>query len=588
MEHQFNRSNRLLRKKFVQYLLPTMITYTALSLNQFVDSMLVSNMLGSDSMAIIGLGTPLMLVMAAIYNLLGSGGSTIYAMSLGRRDHDTAGKSVTASVIVGLAAGVLLMVLGRVFFGPVTEMLCQDAELMPQFRSYFSLLLYSAPFLISILVFTSFLPAAGYPAYSTIVNVTSNIVNLVMDIVYIHVLHMGIVGAGWATVTGYVVGFLLIIFLIMRRKLKLIVSRAVVSSFGTLGEIIKKGAPDAMTQVGFALQFAVVNGLAGSLVGTAGIVAFSLCIQSNSVVSIFEGAMIGASLPFLSVLHGQRDYRGEEGLLKTSLAGQVGVVITSTILLEIFAPQIAAIYNITEASQAAIAIRALRIYAITYIIRGPVILYFRYLIVIGFNAFASFISALDGFGVIVPTAWILSHTFGIDGLWCAFPVSAAIIMMIIVIHNIRAAAQSNGRLRGLLLIEHDDEVEPILDVTITKDPASIVGISKTLQEACEESGMSRRDAIKAALEVEEMAVYASNKKDQNTYMDILARIYKGNVEIDFRSLGAYFDPFEDADSDVNENVIMLRRIASKIENEYMLGMNATRITINGANQQAQE
>lgn len=43
------RSNELLFKKFSQYLIPTMITYAALSLNEFVDSMLVSNLLGSPS-----------------------------------------------------------------------------------------------------------------------------------------------------------------------------------------------------------------------------------------------------------------------------------------------------------------------------------------------------------------------------------------------------------------------------------------------------------------------------------------------------------------------------------------------------------
>ena len=117
----------------------------------------------------------------------------------------------------------------------------------------------------------------------------------------------------------------------------------------------------------------------------------------------------------------------------------------------------------------------------------------------------------------------------------------------------------------------------------TDETQGATGISETLQKACEESGLSRRDAMRAALEVEEMAVYASNKKNQHAYMDILARIYKGNVEIDFRSLGAFFDPFEDADSDMLENVRMLRSIASSIENEYMLGMNATRITIEGTN-----
>ena len=86
------RSNQVLFKKFSQYLIPTMITYAALSLNEFVDSMLVSNMLGPDAMAIVGLGAPIMLIMAAIYSLLGSGGSTVYAIAIGKRDHDSAGK----------------------------------------------------------------------------------------------------------------------------------------------------------------------------------------------------------------------------------------------------------------------------------------------------------------------------------------------------------------------------------------------------------------------------------------------------------------------------------------------------------------
>ena len=55
------RSNRLMIKRYRQYLFPAMITYAALSLNEFVDSMLVSNLLGSDAMAVVSLGMPVML-----------------------------------------------------------------------------------------------------------------------------------------------------------------------------------------------------------------------------------------------------------------------------------------------------------------------------------------------------------------------------------------------------------------------------------------------------------------------------------------------------------------------------------------------
>ena len=178
----------------------------------------------------------------------------------------------------------------------------------------------------------------------------------------------------------------------------------------------------------------------------------------------------------------------------------------------------------------------------------------------------------------------MSMLFGMDGIWFAFPLTATLILIFIIIRNLSLAKKSGGRLKGVLLLEHDEAAEPVLDVTITKDTSSISGISETLQDVCEASGIDSHEAMKAALAVEEMAVYASNKKDQNTYMDILVRIYKGDMEIDFRSLGPYFDPFKETGEDIIENIRMLRGIATKIENEYVLGMNSTRITIEGRQQ----
>ena len=581
MRKEYSRSDRLLRKKFFQYLLPTMVTYAALSLNEFVDSMLVSNLLDSDAMAIISLGMPLMLVMAAVYSLLGNGGAAIYALSLGRRDHDTAGKSLTAAIAGGLASGLALLVIGNVFFNPLSRMLCHDAELMPEFQIYFRVLLLSSPVLITMLTFASFLPAAGYPKHSTFINVVANIVNIAMDYVYIRVFGMGVEGAAWATLTGYTVGAVIVVVLLAGKKIRVRATRDIVRSMDLMGEIIKRGGPDALTQIGFSLQFAFINAVAGNLAGTAGILAFSLCIQMNSIVSIFVGSLIGSSVPFLSVLHGQRDFRGEEGVLKTALKGQFIIVILSIAVLGLLAPQVAALYNITGAAEAALAAWAMRIYLLTFIVRGGVIIYFRYLMVIGFSGYASLVSARDGFAAIIPVAWILSKTLGTDGLWFAFPITAVLIMIFIIIRNRMIEKKSDGRLKGILLLEHD-EAEPVLDVTITNDASFISGISEVLQDVCEKSGIDSHEAMKAALAVEEMAVYAANKKDQNAYMDILARIYKGNVEIDFRSLGPFFDPFEEADEDIKENILLLRGIASKIENEYVLGMNSTRITIEAA------
>ena len=579
MENDFKRSNRNLQKKLLQYMIPTMITYTALSLNEFADSMIVSNLLGSNAMAIVSLGMPVTLIMTAVYNLLGSGGSTLYAISLGERDHETAGKSLTAALVIGLAAGLALMAAGYLFFGQITRALCRDAALLSDFRTYMRIILLSTPLLIPILIFVTFLPAAGYPEYSTVVSVIANVVNIGMDVVYIRLLGMGIEGAGWATLTGYVVAMLIVCVLILRRKISMHISRNIKDAMSILRDVFSRGAPDAITQLGFSLQFAVSNSLATGVAGTAGIVAFSLCIQSNSVVSIFVGALMGSFVPVLSVLHGQKDYSGEAGLLRSVMRGQLLISLVLFVLLEVFAAPIAALYNITDATQAALAVRALRIYSVKYLLRSGVIMYVRYLTVIGFSRYASVISALDGFALTIPVSWIMCRLFGTDGLWISFALTSLILIAIMLIVNRRIEMNSGGRLKGLLLYECDEDSKPVLDVTITDDASSISGISRKLQEACEAGGLSKKDAVKAALAVEEMAVYASNKKDQNAHMDIIVRLSGDEVMIDFRSLGAYFDPIRDAEEDMPENVRVLRGIASEIKNDYMIGMNSTRIIL---------
>ncbi len=581
MEKEYSRTDSILRKKFNQYLLPTMATYAALSLNEFLDSILVSNLLGSEAMAIVALGMPLMLLMAAIYLLLGSGCATVYAVSIGKIDHETAAKSMTSAMTAALLSGIGLLAAGNLFFGTIAGLLCNDASLMPQFSAYLRVLLISSPFLIGTLTFTSILPSAGYPGYGMVVNIIANVVNIIMDYVYIRFFRMGVEGAAWATLTGYLAGLLFLIYLRVRKRFSVYASRKIIASFSAFKEVVVQGGPDALTQIGFSLQFGVCNTLASIHAGADGIVAMSLCIQGSSLISIFLGTLIGSSLPLLSVLHGQRDYTGEAFVLKRAMIAQLIIAAASTLVFEIFAPGFAAIYNITEAPALALAVCAVRIYSLTYITRSYVIIFFRYLKVIGFAGYASLISALDSFAAIIPAAWLMSSLFGISGLWWAFPLTSALILVFMLLRNLCISARSDGRLNGILLIENDRETMPVFDVTIDKDMPAITGISERIQMICEQNGINKRDSLHAAVAIEEMAVYIAGKKDQKTYMDILVRIHKGNVEIDFRSLGAPFDPLHDAEEDCPENVRMLRGIASDIDNEYTLGMNSTRIVIAG-------
>ena len=579
MENDFVRSDHVLKRKLIQYLFPTLASNAALSLTDFLDSMVVSNLLGSKALAIINLGTPLMLIYASVYCLLGNGAATVYAVFLGKRDHESAGKSMTAAITMALTVGLTIGLLGFVFFRPVASILCRDAELLPMFLPYLRVILLSAPFLTTILTFTTLLPSAGYPGYSMVVTIVANIINFTMNIVFIRVFNMGVAGAAWATLAGYLGGLAILAFLGLRKKIKLYVSSKIGASLKMLKTVVKQGGPEAMTQVGFALQFAFCNGVASKLAGTAGVVAISLCLQANSLESIFLGSIMGSSIPIMSLLHGQRDYKGQSSVLNTAMKWQISLAAVLSAIFVIFAPQVAALFNITDSVEVAVTVRALRIYCLMLFLRSGIILYFRYLKVAGFSGYAIMLSALDSFILIVPIQWTMSRIFGITGLWWAFPTTALVLLSFILIRNRFIVAHSDGHYKGLLLYENDESSTPVMDVTIMDNADSISGISEKMQAICEDNGIEKKNALLAALAVEEMAVYITKKKDHNAYMDIMVRLYKGNVVIDFRSLGRPFNPLLDTEEDNWENVDVLRGIASEIVNEYTLGMNSTRIVI---------
>jgi Na+-driven multidrug efflux pump/predicted nucleotidyltransferase len=498
---------------------------------------------------------------------------------VGSRDHETAGNSRTAADVASVTIGLAIMIIGLVFSTPISAFLCRDESLRSSFQQYMNVLLLSAPFEIVILTYISFLPSAGYPGFSTVINVVANVVNILMDYVYIRVFHMGVVGAAWATLTGYLCAGVLVVLAVFNGKLKMYFTKNIFLALASMGDILRFGRPDAVNQIGLGIQSAVCNSLTLAAGGKNAMVAFSLCLQTRSVMSIFVSAIIGSSGPILGVLHGQRDYKGEAGILKTSMTMNLIVNATGTIAFLLFAPQVAAIYNITDPTQFALSLHALRIYVLVFVPRYTLVLMNTYLKVIDLSRYSTLLSALDSFAAIVPMAYIMVKIFGLNGFWWTFPLTAFLLLAFAFICNLRFAARSKGTLIGPLLIEHDEEAKPIVDVTITEDSADISQVSMKLQEVCEEHGMEKRTAMHAALAVEEIAVYASNKKSQSSHMDILVRLSQGHVEIDFRSLGEAFNPMVDDDVDMKENVQLLRSIASRIENEYILGMNSTRIII---------
>ncbi|MCR5487602.1 MAG: hypothetical protein K6F35_08735 [Lachnospiraceae bacterium] len=571
-------SDGILMKKYRQYLLPSILTSLAFALNEFVDCMVISNLLGKDALAVANLSCPVMLFFAACYVLLGSGGSTRYALLLGRWDQAGAGKVFRISMILGVMSGIMLLLAGLLFRKPMTMLLCAEESLRPMFSDYFTALLFTAPVLTTMLTFVCFLPPSGAPVVATVVNITANGLNLIMDYVYIRIFGMGMRGAALATVTGYLAGALIVAVLWKQKKLKITDSPVSLRDMKMTGMILALGAPPAMLQICYAVKYAYSNHLSMVYGGRTGVVAFTLCLQTFSLASVFLLGVADTAQPLLAMLSGQKDYKGEKAVLKRSYLLQILFSLVLVFFFEVFPTGIALLYSVRDEETLAIAVRGIRIFAMTYLFRSVCIQCMRFLQVEQKNGYAMAISLFDGLSIL-PIGFILCRNVGLDGLFMAYPLSALILLLSITAASFVAWKKNPGMYSSLFLVRTDMGIQGVLQLTITDRPEDISEASEQMIDFCRENGVSGKQAFRVGLACEEMAVYTQNHRKDTGDIDLLLRIREHEMTLNFRSIGEPFDLMHRTDEDMPENILLLQKAATSISYDYIMGMNSTQLVV---------
>ena len=108
---KYKRTGFVLNKKYMHFMIPAMLSAVGISLSEFADSMVVSNLLDSDAFAIINLAAPIIFMVTMIYTITGQGGSLLFAECLGKKENKKADNYFTISSGLSVMTGILLIVI---------------------------------------------------------------------------------------------------------------------------------------------------------------------------------------------------------------------------------------------------------------------------------------------------------------------------------------------------------------------------------------------------------------------------------------------------------------------------------------------
>ena len=188
------------RRQIVRFALPIFWGNLFQQLYNIVDSLVVGNFLGSDALAAVGSSGNIIFLLVGLFGGLFTGASVVISGYFGAQDHERMHTAIHTTVAFGLLAGVILSVVGVVISPTLLRWIGTPESVFPNSVLYFRIYFSGVVFVTLYNTATGILQAVGdsrHPLYYLII---SSITNVVLDLLFVAVFHMGVDGAALATV----------------------------------------------------------------------------------------------------------------------------------------------------------------------------------------------------------------------------------------------------------------------------------------------------------------------------------------------------------------------------------------------------
>ena len=116
--------------KLLRFVFPSVAMMVFTSIYGMVDGLFISNYVGTTPFAAINLIWPLIMMVASIGFMIGTGGTAIVAKTFGEGDDKKANRYFSMLVYVAAVGGVLLAIIGIPFLEPISVLMGAEGDMV--------------------------------------------------------------------------------------------------------------------------------------------------------------------------------------------------------------------------------------------------------------------------------------------------------------------------------------------------------------------------------------------------------------------------------------------------------------------------
>ncbi len=199
-------------KRIIAFAIPLFLGNLFQQLYNTADSLIVGNFLGSDALAAVSSSGSLIFLLVGFFNGIAVGAGVVIARYYGAREIDMVQRAIHTNIAFGLTAGLLLTLLGVLLTPQLLSLMGTPADVMPNSILYFRIYFCGSLAFVLYNIFVGILQSVGDSRHPLLYLIVSSILNIVLDILFITVFHMGVGGVALATILSQLVSALLCLY----------------------------------------------------------------------------------------------------------------------------------------------------------------------------------------------------------------------------------------------------------------------------------------------------------------------------------------------------------------------------------------
>ncbi|MBO4378277.1 MAG: MATE family efflux transporter [Clostridia bacterium] len=347
------------------FALPLLLSQLFQNLYNSVDSIIVGRFVGTTALAAVSSCGDISILLVGFFNGLAAGSGVLFSRYFGAKNEELLHKSIHTAVTFCVILGLIMMTVGIILTPALLRLVKCPDDVYVQAESYLRVYFIGMLFLSLYNVGAGVLRAVGDSRSPFIYLVISSVINVVLNLFFVVVLHLDVLGVAIATVISQLCS----VALVLRRLLGTqdvyrLVLKDLKIDRKILVEVIDLGLPSAIQSAIISSSNLFVQRYVNSF-GSAAMAGIGAAKKVDKFLMMISQSLNWSTTTFVSQNLGAGKRDRAFSCIRTCLIGGATILIMIGIPVFIFAPEIIELFS-TDAAAIVFGVGMVRVMAPFY------------------------------------------------------------------------------------------------------------------------------------------------------------------------------------------------------------------------------